>query len=1367
MNKETRAKSLRWLLLSAVFLGLAATLIILPKQFQTEAGSQRKAGKGLIERTVSHEKGIENYDIREQKSEDALDALTRFRDASGKTASAIADVNDKFVRGEEELKARVPSLTVEYNRGVKAPEVISPDVWKTEIERLTGPSSTKNAEILRNFARQNNQLIGMEPGQLDSLRIVADYTNPAGNMAFASLLQDINGVTVFAGELKAGFTTKGEIVRVINNLAPGLDYGSLSTDFRDPLDAVKSAFRNINKEPTKLDVEINSAASTDLKTVFGNGDWATTAEKMYFPTEPGVARPAWRVLIWQRVNAYYVIVDAETGTMLWRKNITEDQVARATYQVYGNALAYMDSADSPAPLTPGPLSPLPGTQGPIIPERSTRTLVGNEPPNWGMNDLGWMTDGTNFTDGNNVEAGIDRDEIDGVDAPQAGNGTCPGAQCRVFTSLWNPPPGNSPPGDDPLITRAQRGAVIQMFYAMNLYHDLLYNLGMNEQAFNFQTNNFGRGGVGNDRVSAEGQDSSGTNNANFATPADGGRGRMQMFLWTGPTPHYDGTTDIDVVIHEVTHGTSNRLHGNTAGLTNNMSRGMGEGWSDWYGHTMLAEPSDPINGIYTMGGYVSYLRTSATDTSNYYYGIRRFPKAVIAFTGGPGNLPHNPLTFANLNVDNCATFNGAFRPGLVGSTTCDQVHNAGEIWSSALWEVRALMVTRLMFGPGTKRVLQVVTDGMKLAPISPTFLQERDAIIAAASALPAIPEASADVADVREGFRRRGMGFSASIQGISPAEVTEAFDVPNVQTVVPFSVSDAPGNGNGFPEPGERVRLSVAVTNTTGGTINNVQVNINGGANTAYGSINAGQTVTMQLPYSIPGVAGCGSIHPVNINVSSAAGMRAPVARSIRLGVPSFSGSTQNFDGITAPALPASWENIQLIGSDINWTTSTTTPNSAPNHAFANNPDTLNDAVLLAGAQITSAAAQLSFKNWYHTEHLFDGVVVEYSTDGNTWTDVCPSCATICPGASCPFVSGGYDTTILTGFSNPLGGRRAWSGTVGAYRDTVINLPAALNGQIISLRWRMASDTAIASIGVRVDDVVLTGGNFRSGFACSVAVDRKRADFDGDGKTDLSVFRPTEGNWYIKGSTAGFSVTNWGLGSDKLVPGDYDGDGKTDTAVFRPVDAPGTPDFFILNSNGFTVSAPEWGVTGDVPVISDYDSDGRTDVAVYRPSSGTWYVLKSAGGITVQPYGLAGDIPVAGNFAGDAASDLTVFRPTNRTWYTRLLGGASQIITFGSETDMLVPADYDGDGMDDLAVFRPSNGTWFILNSSVGTVSITQWGLGTDIPVPGEYDGDGKYDIAVYRNGAWWVRNSGSGMIAVNSFGVAADNAIPRNYLPQ
>ena len=789
MQKKTTAEFRNQSLLLLVILGLTGALFIVPFQFRSQAVS---SGIGFIQKTESHSEGLENYDIREQQDPNVAEALSKYRLKTGKDSAMVADIRDGFVRGEEILRSKIPGIKVEYNRDLRIPEVITPDMWRFEVERLTAPSEMKRSEILRNFVKQNNNLIGVSDVQADNLKVTADYQNPNGKISFAYLEQTINGIPVFRGEVKAGFTKSGEIIRVINNLAPGLDYENLSTDFRNPLDAVKAAHQHINSKPTKLDPQFNESLSTGAKAVFGNGEWATVAEKMYFPTEPGIAIPSWRVLVWQPVNAFYVIVDAESGRMLWRKNITEDQTQNATFDVYANSNGYINGADSPAPLSPGPLNPTTGQQGAII-ARNLRTLIGNEPSN-SFNNNGWITDNTNITDGNALEAGIDRDGINGVDATQTGDTGCPGAGCRTFTSTWNPPPGNPAPGDSPLTAQAQRGAVVQMFYIMNLYHDALYNVGFTEAARNFQNDNFGRGGLGADRVSGEGQDSGGTNNANFSTPADGGRGRMQMYLWTGPTPDYDGTVDAEIIIHEVTHGLSNRLHGNASGLSTNMSRGMGEGWGDWYAYTLLAEPSDPIDGIYTTGGYATYLG-AINYTANYYNGIRRFPRAPITFLG-PNGKPHNPLTFRYLNSD-CNTLVGtttsnpppssAYPRGPFGSTTCDQVHAAGEIWSSALWEVRNRMVQRLGFTAGTTRVLQVVTDGMKLAPLGPTFLQERDAILSAASVFGAD-----DVNDVREGFRVRGIGFSASIQSTSPASVTEAFDTwgtPNQAPTASFTFS--------------------------------------------------------------------------------------------------------------------------------------------------------------------------------------------------------------------------------------------------------------------------------------------------------------------------------------------------------------------------------------------------------------------------------------------------------------------------------------------------------------------------------------------------------------------------------------------------
>ncbi len=1363
MQKSSHAADYRGLLLSLFVLALAVGLFVVPSFNGSKAVSK---GKGLFQRTETHVPGLENYDIRLDKA--AFESLTKYRQESGKDAAAIADIREGFVRGEEELRTRIPTLKVEYNLGIRTPEVITPDVWKAQIERLTAPSEERRSDILRRFVKENSNLIGVSDAQADALRVTADYTNPNGYMSFAHLEQVIDGIPVFRGEVKAGFTKDGRMIRVINNLAPGLDYDSLSRDFRDPVDAVRAAFRNINSEPTKLDVQRNEAASSDLKVVFGNGDNATVAEKMYFPTEPGVARPAWRVIIWEPVTAWMVIVDAEDGTLLWRKNAGEDQTEAATYQVYTNPNAYINAADSPAPLTPGPINPTLGTQGAIIPNRTNVTLIGNEPPNWGQNNNGWMTNGTNITDGNNVEAGVDRVAPDGVDAPQPGDSACPGAGCRVFTSAWNPPPGNPPPGDAPLTAVAQRGAVIQMFYVMNLYHDALYNLGWTEMAFNFQHDNFGRGGVAGDRVRAEGQDSSGTNNANFQTLPDGTRGRMQMYIWTGPTPDYDGTTDADVIIHEVTHGLSNRLHNNANGLTTNMSRGMGEGWSDWYAHSLLSEPTDPINGIYTTGGYATYLLTSATDTSNYYYGIRRFPKAVMAFTGGPNNLPHNPLTFKHAN-SNCATTIGttttavssAYPRGPVGSATCDQVHNLGEIWSSALWEVRALMVTRLGWAVGNKRAMQIVTDGMKLAPVGPTFLQERDAIIAAASALPVASLASADVADVREGFRIRGMGFSASIQnagtGAGNTVVTEAFDFPNVQIVDPFSVSDASGDNDGFPEPGENVTLTVSVTNQTGSSINNVMVSVVGGGTNNVGTMNDGQTIPVNLSYTVPSGAACGSFHQVTINVSSDVGMQTPEMYDFRLGVP-----------VGGP--PAEFTNSTPIDMPNGQPTTTSGPfNPYPSNITVSG---------LSGQKVIKVRFNGYHHEWYDDVDMLlvgpGGQKFIFMSDvGGSLTENFPPITftvsdagdTLLPDAA-PMQNGVTYKPSNVGandaFDAPAPGtpyENAAPGGSATFASVFGTDGANMNGT-----WSLYGDDDAGSDPGRIDNgwtLIFESDNY----ACSVGSAESRADFDGDGRTDLSVFRPSEGNWYIQQSTAGFSAINWGLAGDVIVPGDYDGDGKADTAVFRVSDSMGVADFYILNSNGFTFAGYEWGSTGDIPVVGDYDGDGQTDIAVFRPSTNEWYIINSSGSPanTITVFGQSGDVPVVGDFDGDGMDDLTVYR--SGTWMSQLSGGGNQNTPLGTAGDQLVPADYDGDNKDDVAVFRPSTGEWIYIASNGGTTVTTPWGASGDVPVPGDYDGDGTDDFAIYRNGDWWVLRSTSG-VGVFSFGLGADSPVPNAYIP-
>ena len=270
-------------------------------------------------------------------------------------------------------------------------------------------------------------------------------------------------------------------------------------------------------------------------------------------------------------------------------------------------------------------------------------------------------------------------------------------------------------------------------------------------------------------------------------------------------------------------------------------------------------------------------------------------------------------------------------------------------------------------------------------------------------------------------------------------------------------------------------------------------------------------------------------------------------------------------------------------------------------------------------------------------------------------------------------------------------------------------------------------------------------------------------DFDRDNKTDIGIFRPVVGEWWIRrsGNTPNI-VAQFGASTDRIVPADYTGDGKCDIAFWRPE----TGEWYVLRSENNSFYSVPFGSNGDIPAPADYDADGKADTAVFRPSDATWYISRSTGGTTIEQFGANGDQPVAADYDGDGKADLAIYRPSNGQWWLNRSTGGVIVYQFGNDTDKAVQGDYTGDGIADVAFWRPSTGEWFILRSEDTSYYSAPFGSSADIPAPGDYDGDGKFDTTVFRpsSATWYVQRS-TGATVIQQFGANGDRPVASAFV--
>ncbi|KAI9453869.1 Fungalysin metallopeptidase-domain-containing protein [Lactarius psammicola] len=337
-----------------------------------------------------------------------------------------------------------------------------------------------------------------------------------------------------------------------------------------------------------------------------------------------------------------------------------------------------------------------------------------DPQDLTASPLGWHNDGTTsttVTSGNNVFAA---------------QGTTATSQTSATDNFIYTQDATQ----DPTVAANIGAAVTNAFYLVNTVHDTTYRYGFTEATFNFQTNNFGKGGLGNDPVTVSVQDPAGIDNADFATPPDGQSGHMRMFLWDFTTPHRDGALENDIVIHENTHGVTNRMTGGGTGrcLQTTEAGGMGEGWSDTLAN-WNAQGATTVD--FVLGQYVI----------NNPAGIRSHPYSTSATT--------NPLRYSSLK-------------------NLHEVHAIGEVWANMLHNVYASLVTAHGWSAtartnpagteGNIVFLHLFLDALLLQPCSPTFLTARDAWIQA----DANRYAGANKCLLWNAFASRGLGVNAA-----------------------------------------------------------------------------------------------------------------------------------------------------------------------------------------------------------------------------------------------------------------------------------------------------------------------------------------------------------------------------------------------------------------------------------------------------------------------------------------------------------------------------------------------------------------------------------------------------------------------------
>ncbi len=891
------------------------------------------------------------------------------------------------------------------------------------------------------------------------------------------------------------------------------------------------------------------------------------------------------------------VISATDGRVLFAHDLTANDAF--SYRVWADTAAPHVPLDGPHgnTTTPHPT----GALGALTVPWEVPALITLQNGPISTNDP-WLAPGAQDTRGNNASAYIDAVRPNGF-----GQGdliptpTAPGVFDRAYDPQLNPD-----------VSEAQRlAAATQLFYDVNWLHDWYYDVGFDEAAGNAQLSNLGRGGFERDRLLAEGQDNSGTNNANMSTPADGASPIMQMYIYRGPrtwrvqqggrdleanaaqfgpqafnltgtavvaadgsaTPTLgcapgagwtgasgkvvivdrgtctfvqkvenaqaagaigliladntnrstppampgtsatvtipslsvtrtngaalktaaagagttvvlertvsfdrDGTLDNAVIAHEWGHYISNRLIGDSAGLSNNQGRGMGEGWADMHSLLMMVRAADALapsnpnwTGAYAIAGY-----TSVTDSPNgFYFGVRRVPYST--------NLQKNALMFRHLEarvrlptVPTQFGQDGAFNA---------QVHSIGEVWATMLWEcyVALLRDPRFTFEQAQDRMKRYLVAAYKATSEMPTFLDARDALLSVVAA-----RDMADFSLFFDAFARRGMGLGAVApprDSLTNSPLTQSTLVGGLAQVISWSLDDSRRScdRDGQLDNDEDGVLTVRVKNTGSVPLSALSLTVSsslGGltvdpqASRTFPALAPFATASLSLPVTLRGVLG---VQPAVLSLQLTGGELTqtppPAEARFRLNY-DVAPAASTTDDVEAPETAWTVANNPNGDTGSDWRVFANSPTE--HFWFGPNASSPADLYLVSpplsvgtGAFTVTFAHRWDFE--FDGDTFFDGGTVELSTDdGRTWTDA----------ANVGTLSPAYNGAVDSQSNNPLRGRRIFGGrsvNYPAFQPQRLELGTRYQGQTVRLRFRIGTDDAAAAKGWEVDDIAFEG----------------------------------------------------------------------------------------------------------------------------------------------------------------------------------------------------------------------------------------------------------------------------------------------------